>query len=74
VLEEQFADGETSTGPQWVRPAACSVGACVEVAFYAGAILVRDSKNPSSASLSYTPVEWRAFIAGVKSGQFDLTS
>jgi hypothetical protein len=45
---------------------------CVEVAFVAGAILVRDSKNPDAAVLVFTPSEWDAFVNGAKDGEFDL--
>jgi Domain of unknown function (DUF397) len=34
-------------------------------------ILVRDSKSPNLA-LSFTAEEWRAFVEGVKAGEFDL--
>lgn len=35
-------------------------------------VLVRDSKNPDIPPLRFTRGEWTAFIAGVKSGEFDL--
>ncbi len=41
-------------------------GACVETARLASAIGVRDSKNPDGPALFFTPVEWAAFMAGVK--------
>jgi hypothetical protein len=48
-------------------------GNCVEVAqFPDPAVAVRDSKNPDGHMLVFTPDEWRAFIAGVRSGEFDL--
>jgi Domain of unknown function (DUF397) len=34
-------------------------------------ILMRDSKNPEGPALAFTEAEWRAFIAGVKDGEFD---
>ncbi len=34
-------------------------------------ILMRDSKNPDGPVLAFTEAEWRAFIAGVKDGEFD---
>ncbi|MGW0432017.1 DUF397 domain-containing protein [Micromonospora sp. NPDC003197] len=48
-------------------------GACVEVADLPGSVAVRDSKNPSGPVLAFTSTEWHAFIAGTKTGQFDLT-
>jgi len=47
-------------------------GACVEVAdLPGGGAAVRDSKNPDGPMLTFTPAEWRAFIGGVKDGEFD---
>ena len=46
---------------------------CVEVADnLAGIVAVRDSKDPHGPVLTFTPGEWRTFIAGVKSGKFEL--
>lgn len=44
---------------------------CVEVAFDADKVHVRDSKNPDGPVLEFTPQEWDAFIQGVKQGEFD---
>lgn len=50
--------------------------ACVEVADNlldeAGVVLVRDSKNPTGAVLTFTRAEWEAFVGGVHDGEFDL--
>lgn len=35
------------------------------------AVLVRDSKSLAHTPLTYTHDEWRAFVAGVRGGQFD---
>jgi hypothetical protein len=45
---------------------------CVEVGFVTTEVLMRDSKDPNGPVLHFTPDEWRAFIAGVKDGEFDL--
>ncbi|MFF0608050.1 DUF397 domain-containing protein [Nocardia tengchongensis] len=46
-------------------------GECVEVAFLdSGRVGVRDSKNPTSPALTFTPGEWDAFTLGVKDGDF----
>jgi len=50
----------------------CNNGACVEIAFTEDSVVVRDSKNPQAQTLSYTTGEWRDFVAGVKSGEFDV--
>jgi len=44
----------------------------VEVAGTPTAIGVRDSKDPSGPVLVFTRSEWQAFVAGVKTGEFDL--
>jgi len=40
-------------------------GSCVEVAT-AGAVLVRDSKNPAGPVLSFTAAQWAAFCARLR--------
>jgi hypothetical protein len=46
---------------------------CVETAFLSdGRVAVRDSKDRGGPALIYMPREWRAFIAGVKDGEFEL--
>ncbi|WP_223208070.1 DUF397 domain-containing protein [Actinopolyspora erythraea] len=32
---------------------------------------MRDTKDRSRPEHYYTPVEWQAFVAGVKDGEFD---
>lgn len=49
-------------------------GQCVEVAAnLPGIVALRDSKNPHGPKLIFTPAEWRAFLAGVQDGEFDLS-
>lgn len=46
-------------------------GHCVEVAVTGGhELLVRDSKDPDGPVLALTPAQWRAFLAGIKSGGY----
>jgi hypothetical protein len=48
-------------------------GSCVEVACRDDMILVRDTKDHGHGPVQrYTPAEWRAFVAGVRAGEFDL--
>ncbi|RJL31270.1 DUF397 domain-containing protein [Bailinhaonella thermotolerans] len=42
---------------------------CVEIAWQAGGVAVRDSKNPGGAVLSYTRHEWQAFVQAIKQGK-----
>jgi hypothetical protein len=48
-------------------------GQCVEVADLPdGGRLVRDTKDGGTGPmLHFTPGEWRAFVLGVKDGEFD---
>jgi Domain of unknown function (DUF397) len=61
-----------SDGLAW-RKALSSIGngACVEAAPLNGMVAVRDSKDPAGPMLIYTTAEWRAFLDGVKKGEFD---
>jgi predicted secreted Zn-dependent protease len=45
-------------------------GNCVEVAQLPAVVAVRDSKDPDGPRLACSPQEWRAFVAGVKAGEF----
>lgn len=48
-------------------------GDCVEVADnLPGIVAVRDSKDPHGPTLIFNPSEWKAFVSGVKGGEFDL--
>lgn len=50
-----------------------SGGQCVEMATnLPGMVVVRDSKNPDGPKLVFTPSEWKAFLGGVRTGEFDL--
>lgn len=66
---------ETQPSPPlaWQRARLCGNGECVEVARDGDVIVVRDSKDPA-LHLRYTAQEWRAFVSGVKSGDFDNLS
>ena len=45
---------------------------CVEVADHDGMILVRDTKDHGRGPVQrFTRAEWRAFVAGVRNGEFD---
>ena len=48
-------------------------GDCVEVTNLPdGQIGVRDSKDTRGPVLRFTASEWRAFVGGVRNGEFDL--
>ena len=47
-------------------------GGCVEVAQLPAVVAVRDSEDPDGPRLAFWTDEWRAFVAGVKAGEFGL--
>jgi Domain of unknown function (DUF397) len=61
----------------WFKSSLSGNGSCVEVLITRGpigidSIAVRDSKAPTQGQLVFTPNEWRAFVEGVRLGEFDL--
>jgi hypothetical protein len=68
--ERQERPGSDST---WIKSSlSFANGNCVEVASLSnGEIGVRDSKNSEGPVLRFTPDEWRAFLGGVRNGEFD---
>ena len=61
------------TGADWRKSTRSSNGGnCVEVAVnLPGIVAVRDSKDPAGPALVITSGQWRAFLAGVRAGEFD---
>ena len=55
----------------WRKSSFSNVNGCVEIAPYRGGVAVRDSKNPDGGVLVYNEHEWRAFLDGVRAGEFD---
>ncbi|HWS31682.1 MAG TPA: DUF397 domain-containing protein [Actinoplanes sp.] len=56
--------------PAWRKSSRCGTSTCVEVAKVEDQYLIRDSKNPEVAALSFTKDEWDAFVEGVTAGEF----
>ncbi|WP_406353082.1 DUF397 domain-containing protein [Streptomyces sp. NBC_00658] len=46
----------------WRKSSASDPGECVEVAFAAGGVRVRDSKCPAAPNLFFWPETWRVFL------------
>ena len=71
---EDVSDNSDESRPVWRRSSrSYGSGACVEAAAWSGTrVDVRDSKNPQGALLRFTPVQWNAFVAGVRSGALGL--
>jgi hypothetical protein len=50
-------------------------GNCVQIAdIDGGRVGMRDSKNTTGPVLGISPEEWRAFLGGVRNGDFDKFS
>jgi hypothetical protein len=61
-----------STDTKWIKAKKSdSTGSCVEVRRRAGAIEVRDSKDPSGPVLRFNGAEWDAFLDGARRAEFD---
>lgn len=56
----------------WTKSSHSNVDACVEVAFLDGQIAVRNSRDQMGPSLLFNSTEWKAFLNGVRDGEFDL--
>jgi hypothetical protein len=57
----------------WKRSSKCGTGTCVEVDLdWSDGVRLRDSKRPEHQYFWFTPDEWRAFVEGVKAGEFDV--
>jgi hypothetical protein len=66
-----MAGRDEATG-LWHKSSRSADGGCVEVRTDADAVQVRDSKNRDGALLTFTHREWRAFVSGVRLGEFDV--
>lgn len=62
-----------STRPAWIKSSlSYANGNCVEVSeLEQGAVGVRNSRDREGPVLRFTPDEWRAFLGGVRKGEFD---
>ena len=45
---------------------------CVSVKKESGLVRVRNTEDSDKKTLSFTTAEWKAFIGGVKKGEFDV--
>ena len=62
-----------SSGSYWVKSSlSYANGNCVEVASLPGGTIgVRNSRDSAGPVLRFTPEDWRAFLGGVRNGEFD---
>jgi hypothetical protein len=56
----------------WKKSTASGSAGCVEVARANEMLLVRDSKDPSGSILTFSGAEWKEFLVGACSGEFNV--
>jgi hypothetical protein len=56
----------------WRKSSYSNMNGCVEVAVLDSRIAVRNSEDAQGPMLVFTPVQWQAFVDGVRDGEFDL--
>lgn len=69
--DKKVAVSTTDRYVRWFKSSASGATNCVEVALLGDEILMRDSKAPDTAVLHFGCAEWKAFLAGVRGGEFD---
>jgi hypothetical protein len=57
---------------EWRSSSFCGSTTCLEVAFLADRVLLRNSTAPQAEPLDLTWDEWRDFLKGAKAAEFDL--
>ncbi|WP_194904208.1 DUF397 domain-containing protein [Catenulispora rubra] len=58
--------------PRWRKSSHSGGGDnCLQVRYVGGVVQVRDSEDPEPVQ-TYTRSQWDAFLAGVRSGEFEL--
>jgi hypothetical protein len=64
--------GPTAAGIDWRVSSWCAAGDCVAVGrLRDGYVLVKDTKHPDGPQLRFDADEWRAFVSGIRDGEFD---
>jgi hypothetical protein len=59
---------------KWQQASQCADGSCVQIGQLGGRdiVLIRDSKDVDGGTISCTTTEFRALVAEIKAGTFDL--
>jgi hypothetical protein len=63
---------DRAEGPVWRKSEYCNSSSCVEAAVLEDRVLLRDSKVRNGLTVEFSHSEWRAFLNGVRDGEFDL--
>lgn len=67
-----MAEGTDAADPRWHKSSFSQPNdACVEVSVGAGRVAIRDTKDRGGPVLSFPRAQWRAFLDGVRAGEFD---
>lgn len=56
----------------WKKSTASGSSGCVEVARAGEIIIVRDSKDPSGSSLTFSGEEWKEFLVSTRADRFNF--
>lgn len=64
-------NSSSSEGLDWRISRTCDGGACVGVARRGEVVLIGNTNDSNGPISEFTTDEWRQFLAGVKSGDFD---
>lgn len=64
---------ETATASSWTKSSLSHAnGNCIEIADLSdGQVGMRDSKDVTGPMLGITSSEWKAFLGGIRNGEFD---
>ena len=60
-----------TNGDVWLTSSFCGTSTCVQAATIRGMVAIRDSKIQDSPVLEFSKDEFRAFVKGIKAGEFD---
>jgi Domain of unknown function (DUF397) len=65
-------EGMDTSVLDWHRASLCQNGECVEIAMYRDEVVMRNSAEPNSGNVFFTPEEFGTFLKGAKAGSFDV--
>lgn len=64
-------DGKSAGEAAWSTAQSCDGGQCVQIGTIGESVLIRSSIDPDGVHVILSRDEWREFLAGAKSGDFD---
>lgn len=59
-------------GPPWRKSSYSGANGCVEVQELDDRVTIRNSRDRNGPVLEFTSQEWRAFVKGVRDGEFGI--